>query len=107
MGRARFTRVVDYIEEHLDQDLSLAELASLVHLSVTQFARAFKAAYGTAPYRYIIRRRVQRAEVLLRTSDQKIASIAATVGFPNQSRFASSFAQMTGSTPSLFRSAVR
>lgn len=106
IGRTRFTKVVDYIEEHLDRDLSLTELASLVNLSVTQFARAFKSAYGMAPYRYIIRRRVQRAKVLLRTSDHTIASIAASVGFPSQSRFSSSFTQVTGSTPSLFRSAA-
>lgn len=101
---ARFTPVVDYIEEHLDRDLSLVELASLVHLSVTHFARAFKAAYGIAPYRYIIRRRVQRAKVLLQTSDLNIASIAASVGFGSQSRFSQLFTRVTGFTPSLFRS---
>jgi AraC-like DNA-binding protein len=105
LGKAQFARVAEYIEEHLDRDLSLSELAALVNLSVTQFARAFKDAYGVAPYRYIIQRRVQRAKVLLRTSDQKIASIAANVGFPSQSRFSSSFARATGATPSLFRSA--
>jgi transcriptional regulator GlxA family with amidase domain len=105
IGASRFARVVDYIEDHLDHDLSLTELAALAHLSVAQFARAFKAACGTAPYRYIIRRRIERAKVLLRTSDQTIASIAASVGFPSQSRFSSSFTQLTGATPSLFRSA--
>jgi AraC family transcriptional regulator len=105
IGTSRLTPIVDYIEEHLDHDISLAELASLAHLSVAQFARAFKAACGTAPYRYIIQRRIERAKILLRTSDQTIASIAASVGFPSQSRFSSSFAQVTGATPSVFRSA--
>ncbi|MDB5040814.1 MAG: transcriptional regulator, AraC family [Candidatus Eremiobacteraeota bacterium] len=106
VGSARFKLVLDFVEEHLDRDIGLTELASLVGLSVTHFSHAFKAKYGVSPYRYIVRRRLKRAGTLLRTSDETIAAIAARVGFSTQSRFSGAFAKFTGSVPSAYRSAA-
>jgi AraC-like DNA-binding protein len=105
-GPARFQVVLDFIEQHLDRDLTLAELAALADLSVPHFSHAFKATYGVPPYRYILQRRIERAKVLLRTADDTIASIAARVGFPSQSRLSRVFSKATGSTPSAYRAAV-
>jgi AraC family transcriptional regulator len=104
VGSARFKLVLDFVEEHLDRDIGLVELASLVGLSVTHFAHAFKTAYGVSPYRYIVQRRIKRAGTLLRTTDDTIAAIAARVGFSSQSRFSGAFANLIGSVPSAYRS---
>jgi AraC-like DNA-binding protein len=104
VGTARFKLVLDYIEEHLDHDIGLFGLASLAGLSVTHFAHAFKATYQVPPYRYILERRIARAKVLLCTTNETIATIAARVGFPSQSRFSQLFSRLSGMTPSNYRS---
>lgn len=103
VGTARFKVLLDYIEDHLDGDIGLSELAALVGLSVTHFSHAFRAAYHVPPYRYILERRVERAKSLLRTTTDTIATIAASVGFPSQSRFSQMFLRLTGVTPSTYR----
>jgi AraC family transcriptional regulator len=100
---SRFKPVLDRIEESLANDAGLSELASLVGLSVSRFSHAFNAAYGVAPHRYILQRRIERAKVLLRRSDATVASVSARVGFSSQSRFTQTFARHTGLTPSAYR----
>lgn len=99
----RFSSVLDFIESSLDLEVGLSELASIAGLSVARFAHAFKASHGIAPYRYVIERRIAHAKMLLRTSDDTIAAIAAQVGFPSQSRFGQLFARAVGTTPSSYR----
>ncbi len=106
VGLSRFTPVMEFIEESLDRDVGLFELASLVGLSTTRFSHAFKAAYGVAPYRYILQRRVERAKRLLRITKDSVTTIASRVGFASQSRFARTFATATGMTPSAYRSEI-
>jgi transcriptional regulator GlxA family with amidase domain len=100
---SRFTVVFEHIEEHLEGDVSLVDLAALVGLSVSHFSHTFKTAFGVAPYRYILQRRLAKAKALLRSSEATIAEIAASVGFSSQSRFSQMFAQSTGVTPSAYR----
>jgi AraC family transcriptional regulator len=104
IGKARFRPVLDHIEDSLESDTSLADLAALTGLSVSHFSRAFNSAYGVAPHRYILRRRIDKAKRLLRTSDKTIAAVSAHVGFSSQSRFAQMFSRQTGLTPSAYRS---
>ncbi len=101
----RLRRVLDYIEAHLDQELTLAELAGVACLSPCHLSRSFKQAVGTGPQRYTVRRRVERAKALLRGSDASLASIAAAVGFADQSHFTAAFRQEIGLTPGRFRAA--
>jgi len=103
VGTARFKVVLDYIEEHLDRDIWLSELAALVCLSVTHFSHAFRATYHVPPYRYILERRVERAKLLLRTTTDASGTISASVGFPSQSRFSQMFLRLAGVTPSTYR----
>jgi AraC-like DNA-binding protein len=104
VGGTRFKVVLDFIEQYLDRDIGLSELASLVGLSVTHFSHAFKSSYGVSPHRYISQRRIKRAQTLLRTTNDTIAAIAARVGFSSQSRFSQVFASLVGSAPSATRS---
>jgi AraC-like DNA-binding protein len=103
LGTSRFKSVVDHIEDTLENDTSLSDLAALMGLSVSHFSHAFHAAYGVAPHRYILRRRIEKAKSLLRVSDATIAAISARVGFSSQSRFTQVFARHAGVTPSAYR----
>jgi AraC family transcriptional regulator len=104
VGSLRFKVVLDFIEQYLDRDIGLSELASLVGLSVTRFSHAFKTVQGVSPHRYISQRRIKRAQTLLRTTDDTVATIGARVGFSSQSRFSRVFTSLVGSAPSTCRS---
>jgi AraC family transcriptional regulator len=74
LSKVKLNQVVDYINESLDQELCLDELAALVHMSPAYFARLFKLALGTSPHQYVIQQRVKRAkEMLLKTDLAKLA----------------------------------
>ena len=92
-----------YIEEHLAEDLSLADLAEVVHLSPYHFARLFKESMGIPPHRYVIQCRVERARLLLSTTNWSLSSIAYTVGFAHESHLALHFKRLTGLTPRSYR----
>ena len=66
----------DYVEAHLDDDLSLTVLADVACLSPYHFSRSFKEATGVGPQRYVMQRRLERAKRLLRQSHRPIALIA-------------------------------
>jgi AraC family transcriptional regulator len=103
LGALRLRRVVDYIEAHLAEDISLSDLAGLADLSTHHFGEAFKASTGTSPHRYLIERRILRAKELLLGAEQSIAEIAISVGFASHSHFTDNFRRLTGTTPSRFR----
>ncbi|GHO69997.1 AraC family transcriptional regulator [Ktedonobacter sp. SOSP1-52] len=96
-------RVQAYIEERLATDLTLAELAAQIHLSPYYFARLFKEATGLSPHQYVLQRRVERAKVLLTTTDWSVLSIAHSVGFANESHLAQYFKRLTGLSPKQYR----
>lgn len=95
----------EYIETHLAEDLSLAELAATVPISEFHFARLFKATTGETPYRYVTQRRIERAKVLLSVTQFSVAEIAYRVGFANQSHFTAQFRKLVGATPKQYRDA--
>lgn len=103
----RLTRVLDYMEANLDQDLTLSELASVACLSPYHFSRSFKKAMGVGPQRYTVQRRIERAKRLLRWGPDTLAGVAAAAGFADQSHFTNIFRRETGVTPGRFRSADR
>jgi AraC family transcriptional regulator len=107
LPRGRLRVVLTYIEERLDTNPTLEEMAAVVHLSPYHFARQFKAATGLPPYRYVIARRVQRAQVLLLGSELSLAEVAAQCGFSDQSQLSHHFKRLVGDTPRQFRSSAR
>jgi AraC family transcriptional regulator len=74
LSSERLQRVRDYIEAHLDNDLSLSVLADIACLSPYHFSRSFKQATGVGPQRYVIHRRIERAKRLLRQTGQPLAN---------------------------------
>ena len=93
----------DFIEEHLDQKLSIKKLAAIVHLSQFHFARAFKEAVGTTPHHYVIQRRLERAKILLTLTQASVQEIAIKVGYANKSHFTAQFRKYVGTTPAAYR----
>jgi len=100
-------RATDYIEENLARDLSLAEVASAAGYSPYHFARLFKASTGSSPHQYVIRRRVERARLLLATTDWPLAAVARHVGFASASHLALHVRRLTGASPGELRGSRR
>ncbi len=104
LPRHKLRAAVEYIEERLDSEISLDDLASVVHLSPYHFARRFKASIGLPPHQYVITRRIERAKQLLRGGDDlSLAQIAARAGFWDQGHFTRHFKRLVGVTPKRFR----
>jgi AraC family transcriptional regulator len=106
LSRERLQRVCDYIEAHLDDRLTLADLAGVACLSPYHFSRSFKQSVGVGPQRYVMERRIERAKVLMRRTRQPLASIALEVGFADQSHLTAIFRREIGMTPGRFRAAL-
>lgn len=100
----RLRAVLDFIEAHLDRNLSLDELSRAAGLSAYHFARSFKAAVGRPPHAYVNERRIERAKILLARREPSIADVALSCGFCSQSHLTRAFKQATGTTPGLYRS---
>lgn len=107
LSGSRLRRVREFINEHLDRDLTLAEMAAVAGLSPYHFARAFKRSTGRTPQQYMIERRIERAKQLLAKSELPIVEISASTGFKNQSHFTTTFRRLTAMTPKAYRIAVR
>lgn len=99
----RFQRVIEHIEAHLSEDLTIEALAGIAALSPFHFAKAFKQATGLPPHKFVASRRVDRAKVLLKTTQLPIAEIAFRVGWENVSHFTQAFKGATGTTPGAWR----
>jgi AraC family transcriptional regulator len=95
--------VTTYIEEHLAEQISLANLAQLVRLSPYYFCRAFKQSFGIPPHRYHGSRRVEHAKILLAKPTSSVTDIGLTVGFSETSSFSAAFRRATGLTPTAYR----
>jgi len=106
-GRGLPTRVlrvvVEYIEAHLPENISLRVLADVAGLSTFHFARLFRASTGLSPHRFIVQNRVDRARDMLRHNNRSIAEVALAVGFCDQSHFAMHFKRRCGKTPRAYQ----
>jgi len=96
-------RICAFIEEHLGEKISLDALSSVAGLSTNHFARAFQQSVGMPPHRYLLRRRLEHVEQMLRETQLPLSQIALTVGFSDQSHLARHFRRLTGVPPSLAR----
>jgi AraC family transcriptional regulator len=100
--------VIEYIMENLEGSPTLEQMAAVVHISPYHFARQFKAATGLPPHQYVVARRVERAQHLLRAHDELgLADVALRVGFSDQSQFSLHFKRIVGVTPRQFRISAR
>jgi len=100
----RLRAVLDHIHTHLEDSLTVVELAGMVRMSPQHFANLFRRSTGLAPHGYVLRRRIERAEHLLSTTDLSLAEITLESGFASQSHFTDVFRRMLGTTPRRYRS---
>jgi AraC family transcriptional regulator len=108
LPRRKLRTVIEYIMENLGGSVTLEQMAAAVHLSPYHFARQFKAATGLPPRQYVIARRVERAQHLLRANGELgLVDVALRVGFSDQSKFSFHFKRIVGVTPGQFRIAAR
>jgi AraC-like DNA-binding protein/mannose-6-phosphate isomerase-like protein (cupin superfamily) len=96
-------QVKAYIEQNFVRDLSLAELAQLVHVSPFHLGHLFKEECGQAPIQYLIQCRIEEAKRLLRGSGYSMSDIAEAVGYPNPNYFNQIFKKMVGISPGKYR----
>jgi len=96
-------RVIEFVEEHLAEEISLAALAELVGLSLYHFARAFTQSFGAPPHRYHMARRMDLAKSLLRMPALSVTQIGSRIGFRETSSFTRAFRNFTGLTPTEYR----
>lgn len=105
LAPVKLTRVIEFIEQNLDDNIGLSALAEVAGLSPFHFARTFKLATGQSPYHYVGSRRIARAQRLLVESGKSLAEIALDCGFSSQSHFTSVFSKEVGTPPGKFRRA--
>jgi len=99
-------QLVEYIETHLADPLSLGQLAGLCALSEYHFARMFRESFGLPPHKYLLARRLEQARRLLRTTGKPLGEIALACGFSSASHFSNRFRQAMGATPGEYRMAL-
>jgi AraC family transcriptional regulator len=108
LPRRKLQRVIEYLMENLEGSPTLEQMAAVAHLSPSHFARQFKATTGLAPHQYVIARRVERAQHLLKSDDEVgLVDVALRVGFSDQSKFSFHFKRIVGVTPRQFRISAR
>lgn len=103
LPKYKLRQTIDYINEHLAEDLSLAVIARQIDMSQYHFARLFKQSTGLAPHQYVIQCRIERAKQLLLQSKLSIAEVASLVGFTDQSHFTRYFKRLVGVKPTTVR----
>jgi AraC-like DNA-binding protein len=99
----KYANITDYIESHLKDKITVADLAKISCLSVSRFHRVFKKTAGQSPTEFIIACRVRKAQSLLTTTDMSLAEIADNVGFGNVNYFSRIFKQHSGTPPAAYR----
>lgn len=91
--------VVDFVQSHLSESLSLLTLAEQAHVSPFHFARQFRATVGLPPHQFVLRQRVQRSLRLIKAGKLPLAQIAVESGFHDQPHFTRAFRRVLGTTP--------
>jgi len=96
-------RARDLADARYFESLSVADLARAAGLSKAHFSREFARAFGEAPHRYLLTRRLERAAALLRATDWPVARVCFAVGWESVGSFTASFRRMFGITPTVYR----
>ncbi|CAI9404344.1 MULTISPECIES: helix-turn-helix transcriptional regulator [Aestuariimicrobium] len=99
----RLRRARDRIDRDYAEPLDVPALASEALMSVGHFQRQFKAAFGETPHQYLMTRRIERAQALLRHGTMSVTEVCMAVGATSLGSFSARFTELVGMTPSQYR----
>jgi AraC family transcriptional regulator len=99
----QMARIREYLESHIDENISLIDLAKLVNISPSHFIAMFKRTVGATPHQWVISRRIDYAKVMLGHDDLSITDVAYLSGFSSPSHFTATFRRLVGTTPTRWR----
>jgi AraC family transcriptional regulator len=105
LAPCQIRRVKTHIEANLDATIRIKELARLANLSSFHFCRAFRESFADSPHRYVMRRRVERAQGLMLTTRASLGQIAVECGLADQAHFSKLFRRFVGESPGAWRRA--
>ena len=100
----RLLRARDLMDRRYAEPLDTRRLAEVALMGTSHFIREFRRVFGETPHRYLQRRRVERAMQLLRDTDASVTDICLTVGFTSLGTFSRRFSEVTGTSPTAYRS---
>jgi len=100
---AHLRRARDLMDREYARPLDVAALARAALMSTAHFSRQFRAAYGETPYGYLMTRRIERAQALLRRGDMSVSEVCMAVGCASLGSFSARFTQVVGETPTAYR----
>ena len=106
LSKWRARRVLTYIEANLGSKIAISELADCLALSKGHFSRAFKQSFGFSLMTYVTSRRVERAKLMITSSQERLSDIALACGFADQSHLNRCFRRAVGISPGLWRRSV-
>jgi AraC family transcriptional regulator of arabinose operon len=99
----RFFAVIDYIETHLKENITISDLADITHFNANYFIKFFKKITGVSPMEYILNCRINKAKRLLQTENLTMKEVAVEIGFKTSYYFSRMFKARTGFTPTWYR----
>ncbi|WP_104382820.1 AraC family transcriptional regulator [Sphingobacterium sp. HMA12] len=102
----RLTRVLNYIDEHIHQSISIDQLADLIFLSKDHLIRLFKKHMNDTPLSYMNRKKIEKAQLMMLVDDSSIQELSFRLGFENISYFNRLFKKVTGETPTSYKRSV-
>ncbi len=106
LSGAQCRLLIQFVEENLDRNISLADMADVVQLSIFHFIRKFRTAFDCPPHTYVMRRRIEHAKRQLARRDIPLKVVAADCGFSDQSHMTRVFRRLLATTPAEYRKVV-
>jgi AraC family transcriptional regulator len=103
LSDAQLDRLFEFVEAHLQDDLSVEDMAKVLDLSRFHFSRLFKATTSQSPYQFLLERRIRQSTHLLRSSNLSVAEIALKCGFRSVTQFEEAFRRTMGARPIRYR----
>jgi len=103
LGSARLRRIKEFVDAKIEDELTLCEMAQAVALSTAHFSRMFRKSTGETPHQFLLRQRLERAKMMLRSADGRVMDVAVACGFKSQQHFAQVFRHVCGVSPTEYR----
>lgn len=102
----QLNRALELFETNIDRPIRIGAVAEAVRLSVSRFSDKFRCSVGEPPARYLRRCRVKRAQEMMLSTGESLATIAVDCGFADQPHFTRIFSSMVGVSPAAWRRAL-